>query len=125
MHLANLSTSAPTLAPGEPGCPDIARLGPTLRRAILSATLGPSLRRAGIRWYGPDKSETIKRVTLRGLAKRGLLFFPDPNTARATKRGHWCARTLRTEIAGLSYCVEIKGISNFIMGENDVTSSLD
>jgi hypothetical protein len=119
MRRADISTPLPTLAPGEPGCPDLGGLGPSLRLALLSATLGPSLRRAGIRWYGPDKRGTIKRVTLQGLARRGLLFFPDPNTARATRRGHWCARTLRTEIAGLSYCVEINGISNFIMGENE------
>jgi hypothetical protein len=119
MRLADLSTpAAPLLAPGEPGCNDLVHLTAGTRRALLSASAG-SLRRAGAGWYGPDKREPIHVVTIRALLKRGLLFMPHAQSARLTKRGHWCARTLRTEIAGLSYCVEINGISNFIMGENE------
>jgi hypothetical protein len=120
----DLSTPQPTLAPGEPGCPDIVGLTAGARRALLSASLG-SLRPGGSGWFGPDKMHPINRVAIRALLRRRLLFFSSPDTARLTKRGHWCARTLRTEIAGLSYCVEIKGVSNFIMGRNDATPSID
>jgi len=118
MHLAHISTPLPMLAPGEPGCPDLCHLTAGTRRALLSASTG-SLRRGGSGWFGPDKSEPINAVTIRALMKRGLLFMQHHHMARLTKRGQWCARTLCTEIAGLSYCVEINGVSNFIMGENE------
>jgi hypothetical protein len=119
MRLADLSTSLPTLARGEPGCPDLNRLTVGTRRALLSAA-GGSLRRGGMGWFGPDKTERFPRVTVQALINRGLLFMAHHHVARLNKRGLWCARTLCTEIAGLSYCVEINGVSNFIMGRNGV-----
>jgi hypothetical protein len=118
MHLSHMSTSLPLLAPGEPGCCDLAGITAGARRALLSVARG-SLRRAGHGWYGPDKSEPIHRVTVSALVKRGLIYFSDPNLARITKRGKWCARTLCSEIAGEPHTIEINGISHFIMGRDD------
>ena len=98
MRPFDLST-LPHLAAGEPGCHDIATLGQAARTAILSAYLG-TLRRAGSHWYGPDKRSPINRRTIAALIERRLIYSSDPNTARITKRGQWCARTIGSEIAG-------------------------
>lgn len=118
MHLPNISTALPTLAPGEPGCSDARALPSVARQALLSAASG-TLRRCGSGWYGPDKGRPFPHSTIRTLIKRNLMFCASPNAARLTRRGHWGARTLCTEIAGLSYCVEINGTSNFIRGTNE------
>lgn len=102
MRIAEVSTSLPLLAKGEPGCDAIDTITETARAAILAACMG-SLRRAGFGWYGPDKRRPFHRRTVRALIKRRLLCSPDPNTARLTKRGRWLARTICSEIAGHAF----------------------
>lgn len=99
MRFLDLSTPAPRLAIGEPACSDLRALGANARAAILSAHLG-TLRRAGSHWYGPNKRAPIPGHAIRALIARRLLYSPDHNTARITKRGQWCARTLGSEIDG-------------------------
>ncbi|WP_316234996.1 MULTISPECIES: hypothetical protein [unclassified Bradyrhizobium] len=62
---------------------------------MLSASLG-TLRRAGSHWYGPEKSAPFPASAVRALLTSQLLYSSDPNTARITTRGRWCARTINS-----------------------------
>jgi len=97
--LSTAATALPLLTYGEPACPDIAFLSPSARDAILGAALGP-LRRAGAGWYARDKARPFRSAIVRGLIARKLLFSPEYQTARLTKRGRWLARTICSAIAG-------------------------
>jgi hypothetical protein len=85
------------LAPGEMPFPKIDKMAAISRAVILSASLG-TLRRAGSHWYGPEKSAPFPARSVKALAAARLLYSADPNTARLTQRGRWCARTLCSAI---------------------------
>jgi hypothetical protein len=99
MQAAHFSTALPLLAPGEPPCPDAAKLPPAYHHVLLSAALG-SLHRCGYGYFGPDKGRPLHGTYVRRLIERGLLFRCNRNTVRITPRlGTWCARTLCSVIA--------------------------
>jgi hypothetical protein len=94
-----MSTALPRLAKGEPGCPDITRLSDHARDVLLSAARG-SLRRAGLSWYGPDKTRPFLRTVVHALIRRGHLSRVTLNHTRITTRGRWLARTICSQGAG-------------------------
>lgn len=104
MRIAEVSTPLPLLGKGEPACHHVPYLTSIARETILAASLGP-LRRAGRGWYGPDKRLPIHRRTVQALIAARLLYSPDPNTARITNRGRWCARTICSAIAGDAHAI--------------------
>lgn len=108
MRLPELSTPLPLLAQGEPACSDAKFLTPSARDAILTAATHGRLQRCGLGWFAADKRRPFHRKSIAALIERGVLYRQH-NTARLTKRGHWFARTLCSEIAGAAFTTATEG----------------
>jgi hypothetical protein len=105
MQSARLKAYFNTLAPGEVPATCARQLSQPQRAALVACATAGRLHRFLGDWHADNHAKLIHRITVETLRKRGLVTIAGRN-ARLTNNGKWYARTLCSDLAGVSFSTE-------------------